>query len=188
MTPLAYYEDQQKLKSHAIKNIIIGPIVILLGILIYSVLKSLVSPGNFSTFAYMMAGFRGAIAGAFIMVGGLFLVMGINLFLKAGKSPITLISANEKGVTLSIINEKWAQQQFISWHDIRDIQPMQKNNKSCIMFALHNPEAFINAVPSKQQALLKKNMSAYNSPAVVVTDFCAVPNEQIGNELSRFLN
>jgi len=180
LQPLIYYEDQQKLKSRAIKLVVGGLAAIVLGIVVHVLMRDMVEPGDFSTTAYMIVGFRGAVTAVPFVLGASGLFAGVKLISRISKPLVALISADEKGVALNLANEK----QFVPWQDIRDI--LSKDSAS-ISVILHNPDAFVSTASPNLAKLFKSNMKIYGSPAVVDVGCCTIPPEQIASELGQFL-
>ena len=187
MDKLIYREDMSKIRAKAIKFATIGPLVIVAAALLRGFTQSL-NPNDFDgLLRYVIAAIRGSFSvGGIILIvcgGGAFLI-GVKLFSNSIKPPATLLSASKEGISFL-----WhrGQEKNIPLQDVREVGATQKDKMSLVVIYLHDPGAFISAAGPKFGNALKYNLNTYGSPAAVVVDYCAVPNEQIARELNEFL-
>ena len=176
MNPIVYKEDQQKVKAIFVKVVVVALVVVVVGFIIF---KS--KPSRISSMRYMAAGLGGSLIGGGICTA----VIGIKSLLRANNPSESIVSADEKGIT---IKTGETTNQSIAWQDIRSFSAAQKGIQSGVAVILKDPDKYVNALSPKEKAAAKQNKQFLGSPASIKTNFCAVSKEEIANELNKCLN
>ena len=194
MSKLVYREDKHKVRRSALKFAVIGAAMMMAGAIARSFTQG-IDPTGPDLYRYAIlttvrtASSIGLIG--FIVCGGILLLMGIFLQVMSKRRLDDLISADENGVTLGVVfislptKKPKPERPFIPWQNIREIVPVRKHKTSCVVFVLHDPEAFISTVDPRLKRTLKGSMKNFGSPAAVIVDYCAESSEQIASELNR---
>ena len=194
MGKLVYREDRRKVRCSAAKFAIIGVAMMVAGAIARSFTQG-INPAGSDLYRYaILTTTRTAFSiglTALIVCGGILLLLGIILFAMSNRRLDDLITADENGITLGVVfisvlsKKKKPERPFIPWQNIREIVPVRKHKASCVVFVLHDPEAFISEVDPRLRRTLKGNMKNFGSPAAVIVDYCVVSNEQIASELGQ---
>ena len=172
MDTLIYRADRRKIRRQSIKSLMLGLILTGVGLDAFT-----------RNFLRLPTGF----AWVCIAVGAIFLITAIGLFFVSFRPLDVFISADEKGVDMLIAKGKIPQRLFVPRQDIREAVPTQKYRQSYIAFELHDAGALIGAADFQLAKMLKINLDTFGSPAVTSVESCAVPAEQIADELNQFL-
>ena len=194
MDKLVYREDKRKVRRSAAKFAAIGTAMMVAGVIARSFTQG-INPTGHDLYRYAIlttvrtASSIGLVG--FIVCGGILLLLGIIMLFMSNRRLDDLISADENGVTLGLVfislpsKKGKPQSPFLPWQDIREIVPVRKHGTPCVVFVLHDPEAFVSAADPRLRRMLKGNMKNFGSPAAVIVDYCAAPNEQIASELGQ---
>lgn len=171
MNPIAYYEDPQKLKSGTIKLTLIAAACTLLGLMI------LMGSTGYGTRAYVEGGLGGGLIGG----GGCGLFLCIQMFGRLGKPPRVLIGADESGIEIAVTPTF---SNHIPWSNVQEITAQKKGLSNFVLVHLKDTEAYISSLSTKDAKAAKINQKTYQTPAVVVLNYCVSGAEQIANELN----